>query len=90
VLRWNGDADGAVEVAGGGAKLRLPRLPELKPPPMRASAGAATTTSVDATASIAINARKPNRNMELSQPSRNGDRQPSAPRPTLYWDGAEL
>jgi hypothetical protein len=67
VVRWNGDADGAVDVDGGAEKLRLPRLPELKPPPMRASAGAARTTSVEATANTAINARKPKRNMWFSR-----------------------
>jgi hypothetical protein len=65
-VRWNGDADGAVDVDGGAVKVRLPRLPELKPPPMRASAGAARTTSVEATANIAIKARKPKRNMWFS------------------------
>ena len=56
-----------VDVDGGAEKLRLPRLPELKPPPTRASAGAARTTSVVATANIAINARKPKRNIWASR-----------------------
>src|SRR5665213_3116732 len=34
-------APGAVEVLGGAEKLRVPRDPELKPPPIRASAGGA-------------------------------------------------
>jgi hypothetical protein len=38
-VRLNGWADpGAVEVLGGAEKLRVPRDPELMPPPMRASA----------------------------------------------------
>jgi hypothetical protein len=32
------DADGIVDVDGGAENVRDPRLPELKPPPMRASA----------------------------------------------------
>ena len=66
VVRWNGEADGAVEVDGGAENVRPPRLPELKPPPMRASAGAATRASVAATASVAITARNPKRNMWFS------------------------
>jgi hypothetical protein len=46
--------------------MAAPRsCPELKPPPIRASAGAAMTTSVEATANTAINARKPERNVVL-------------------------
>jgi hypothetical protein len=39
-VRLNGCAEpGAVEVLGGAEKVRAPRDPELKPPPIRASAG---------------------------------------------------
>ena len=80
MVRWNGEADGAVDVDGGAEKLRLPRLPELKPPPIRASAGAASKASVETTATIAINARKPKRNMWFSRNSRHpepGDLRPA-------------
>src|ERR1700722_8427679 len=40
MVRLNGCAvPGAVEVLGGAEKVRAPREPELKPPPIRASAG---------------------------------------------------
>ena len=40
MVRLNGCAvPGAVEVLGGAEKVRVPREPELMPPPMRASAG---------------------------------------------------
>jgi hypothetical protein len=46
IVRLNGCAAfGAVEVEGGGEKVRDPREPELEPPPIRASADEATTTS---------------------------------------------
>src|SRR4051812_33859612 len=51
-------AFGAVLVAGGGVKLREPRLPELEPPPARALASAATRTSALAMASSARNGRR--------------------------------
>jgi hypothetical protein len=39
-VRLNGCAvRGAVDVLGGAEKVRVPRDPELKPPPTRASAG---------------------------------------------------
>ena len=41
-VRLNGCAvPGAVDVLGGGENVRVPREPELKPPPTRASAGEA-------------------------------------------------
>jgi hypothetical protein len=46
---------GAVEVDGGAANVRLPRDPELKPPPIRASA--AETASTVGNASERITAK---------------------------------
>src|SRR5262249_118751 len=40
---------GAVRVEGGGLKVCEPRLPELRPPPTRASASTATTLSAATT-----------------------------------------
>jgi hypothetical protein len=58
-VRLNGCAAlGAVDVLGGAEKVRVPRDPELNPPPARASAGAAAeingnarakTTAIDRT-----------------------------------------
>jgi hypothetical protein len=45
-VRLNGCAVlGAVDVLGGAEKVRVPRDPELKPPPIRASAGGAAAIS---------------------------------------------
>src|ERR1700742_3224838 len=43
--RCSGDMDGAVCVGAGVEKVRVPRLPELLPPPIRASAVLATSAS---------------------------------------------
>ena len=46
MVRLNGCAVlGAVEVEGGAENVRAPREPELTPPPIRASADEAATTS---------------------------------------------
>jgi hypothetical protein len=46
MVRLNGVAvPGAVDVEGGAEKVRVPREPELDPPPIRASAE--ETTSID-------------------------------------------
>jgi hypothetical protein len=46
MVRLNGWAVfGAVEVEGGAENVRAPREPELTPPPTRASAAVAATTS---------------------------------------------
>ncbi len=46
MVRLNGWAVlGAVEVDGGAENVRVPREPELEPPPIRASATEAITTS---------------------------------------------
>ena len=50
IVRLNGCAAfGAVDVVGGAEKVRVPREPELEPPPTRASADEATMTSGIAT-----------------------------------------
>jgi molybdate transport system substrate-binding protein len=61
-----GAADGMVEVGGGAENVRLPRLPELKPPPMRASALDARNPIVAATIATVVTARKIVRNMKSS------------------------
>jgi hypothetical protein len=51
MLRLKGDAVfGAVAVLGGAENVRVPREPELPPPPMRASAG--ESASVNGNASV--------------------------------------
>jgi hypothetical protein len=62
-LRCIVDADGAVEVAGGAEKVREPRLPELKPPPTRASALEASIATVATTTAIIVKPRETLRNM---------------------------
>src|SRR5262249_44570517 len=64
--RCMGAADGMVEVGGGAENVRLPRLPELKPPPMRASALDARKPIVAATIATVVTARKIVRNMKSS------------------------
>jgi hypothetical protein len=69
--------DGAVFVDGGAENVRPPRLPELPPPPVRASAElAATTATAKAPAQstpikrlsrIAISSRNPKKRGELLQ-----------------------
>jgi hypothetical protein len=49
VVRSNGDVFGAVDVLGGAEKVRVPRDPELTPPPIRASAD--ETASINGKAS---------------------------------------
>src|SRR5215471_20168559 len=66
VVRCIGAADGIVEVGGGVEKVRVPRLPELRPPPMRASALDARKPIVAATTAKAVKARKTERNMKPS------------------------
>src|SRR5580692_7290584 len=66
-VRCSGDADGIVEVDGGAENVRVPRLPELKPPPMRASALPANIATVAATTATVATARKTVRNMKSSQ-----------------------
>ena len=52
-VRLNGCAlPGAVDVLGGGEKVRVPREPELKPPPTRASADDTAATSGTASAKV--------------------------------------
>jgi hypothetical protein len=49
MVRLNGcAADGAVDVLGGAENVRVPREPELKPPPTRASAGEAASITGNA------------------------------------------
>src|SRR3974390_106723 len=45
---------GAVEVEGGGEKVRVPRDPELKPPPTRASADETVPASGTASARVTV------------------------------------
>jgi hypothetical protein len=56
-----------VDVGGGDEKVRVPRLPELKPPPIRASALVARKPTVAATTTRVMTARKTVRNMESSR-----------------------
>src|SRR5690349_12980119 len=59
MLRSNGAAVfGAVRVAGGVLYVLKPRLPELRPPPTRASASEATSNIVARMASNMTNGRK--------------------------------
>src|SRR5262252_6804837 len=60
------DVDGMVEVGGGAENVRVPRLPELRPPPMRASALDARKPIVAATITAVVTARKIVRNMKSS------------------------
>jgi hypothetical protein len=48
---------GAVDVVGGAENVRLPRLPELKPPPTRASAALASMPIASTTANAAASLR---------------------------------
>src|SRR6266542_1574017 len=67
-VRWTGAAVvGAVRVAGGAEKVRVPRLPALAPPPARASASVASRPHVSATARTAIAMRKREPIMKTSQ-----------------------
>jgi hypothetical protein len=52
-----GDADGMVVVDGGAENVRDPRLPELKPPPRRASAPDARRPDAAATTAKTVKAR---------------------------------
>jgi hypothetical protein len=65
MVRCSGPADGIVEVDGVGAKVREPRLPELKPLPMRASAPEPRNASVARTIIAAVTARKTVRNIKV-------------------------
>ena len=65
MVRCIGPADGMVEVDGVGANVREPRLPELKPPPMRASAPEPRKTSVAMTIMAAVTTRKTARNIQV-------------------------
>jgi hypothetical protein len=51
------DVDGDVDVDGGAENVRDPRLPELKPPPMRASAPQARRPDAAATTAKTARAR---------------------------------
>src|SRR3954471_1960492 len=61
MVRLNWDADpGAVEVEGGAEKVRVPREPELEPPPIRASAAETASTAGSASErATAIALRRP-------------------------------
>src|SRR5215467_5870068 len=65
-VRCIGEADGMVDVGGGAENVRLPRLPKLKPPPMRASALDARKPIVAAIIAAVVRARKKLRNMKSS------------------------
>ena len=56
-LRCIGEADGMVDVGGGAENVRDPRLPELRPPPMRASAPEATMPVAAATIATTVRTR---------------------------------
>jgi hypothetical protein len=60
------DDDGIVEVDGGAENVRVPLLPELSPPPMRASALDARKPTVAATIATVVKARKIVRNIKSS------------------------
>src|SRR5262244_65507 len=63
MLRSSGAAVlGAVRVTGGGLPVNPPRLPELRPPPTRASASVATSASAASAASPSTSGRKRKRN----------------------------
>src|SRR5215475_6919358 len=63
MLRSSGAAVlGAVRVTGGGLLVNPPRLPELRPPPTRASASVATSASAASAASPSTSGRKRKRN----------------------------
>src|SRR5215831_15224696 len=92
--RCMGAADGMVEVGGGAENVRLPRLPELKPPPMRASALDARKPIVAATIAAVVTARKIVRNMKSSSgrpcPCDSGHSSTATltrPRYWYVWDG---
>jgi hypothetical protein len=68
MLRWIGAAVvGAVRVVGAAEKVRLPRLPELKPPPTRASAALASMPTASTTANAAASLRTLNPIMKSSR-----------------------
>src|SRR5579871_3313095 len=57
IVRCIGLADGIVEVGGGAENVRVPRLPELRPPPTRASAPDIKIPDVAATIATTVRAR---------------------------------
>jgi hypothetical protein len=58
--------DGAVVVGAGVEKVRVPRLPKLLPPPIRASAVLATSASA-IVAAPSVASTRPKRIMDTSQ-----------------------
>src|SRR5215510_9042457 len=71
MLRSSGAAVlGAVRVIGGGLLVNPPRLPELRPPPARASASVATSASAANAASPSTSGRKRKRSDVMGFPLR--------------------
>ncbi len=64
-LRCIGAPDGAVEVDGGAEYVREPRLPELMPPPTRASTVVARSPTVAITIAKVASPRKKVRNIDV-------------------------